>query len=72
MWHARDYGLLVANPFGRAAFGAGLSSKVVVSPANSLRLRFGLLIHSSAGQDDVDLSAAYQSYLELCRDGMSQ
>ena len=62
-WHARDYGFVTANPFGRAAFDAGPSSKVVVRPSSHLRLRFGIRIHVAANEDDVDLPAAYQDYL---------
>jgi hypothetical protein len=66
-WHARDYGFMAANPFGRAAFSAGPPSKVVVRPDTDLRLRFGILIHVGTGKDDVDLPAAYQDYLGMCR-----
>jgi hypothetical protein len=31
-WHTRDYGFMTANPFGRAAFGAGRTSQVQVAP----------------------------------------
>ncbi len=47
-WHARDYGLLVANPFGRQALTGGEKSSVVVRRGETLRLRFGLLIHATA------------------------
>ena len=29
-WHARDYGFMAANPFGRAAFHAGSPSKMKI------------------------------------------
>lgn len=64
-WHARDYGFVAANPFGRAAFKAGPPSKIVVSPDAPLRLRFGILVHSSAMEQDVDLAAAYHNFLDL-------
>ena len=64
-WHARDYGFVAANPFGRAAFKAGRPSKVVVSPDAPLRLRFGIFVHVSAGENDIDLAAAYQDFLDL-------
>jgi hypothetical protein len=66
-WHARDYGFVAANPFGRAAFSAGPPSKVVVRPGAALRLQFGLLIHASEKEDDVDLAVAYRDYLEMRR-----
>jgi len=58
-FHARDYGLLVANPFGRNAFTKGEKSRVVVGDGASLRLRFGVLIWS--GKPDPE--AAYRDYL---------
>lgn len=44
-WHNRDYGLFVANPFGRAAMKQGEQSRVPVNPGTSLRLRFGASVH---------------------------
>jgi hypothetical protein len=59
-YHARDYGLLVANPFGRNALTGGEPSRVVVKPGERLRLRFGVLVHGGAAPD---LPAAYQDFL---------
>lgn len=47
--HARDYGFLAANPFGRNAFGKGELGKVVVQPGESLRLQYSVLLHSAVG-----------------------
>lgn len=62
-FHARDYGLLVANPFGRNAFTRGEKSRIVVKPGETLRLRFGVLF--SSGRPD--LEAAYRDYLAQIR-----
>ena len=59
-FHARDYGLLVANPFGREAFTKGEKSQVVVKPGEVLTLRFGILLHDG----ELDREAAYQAFLE--------
>ena len=59
--HTRDYGVIVGNPFGRDAFGKGEKSKVVVRPGDTLRLRYGVLLH--AGRPD--LPGAYAEYLRL-------
>jgi Family of unknown function (DUF6807) len=64
-FHARDYGLLEANPFGRQAFGKGDKSSVVVKPGEKLRLRYGVLIHSGPERSEVDFAAAYKDYLQL-------
>jgi len=58
-FHARDYGLLVANPFGRRAFNQGEPSRVVVERGNTLTLRFGVLVHDAA----LDRRIAYRDFL---------
>jgi len=62
-FHARDYGLFAANPFGRQALTGGEPSRVVVRPGEALRLRFGVLLHGSPAGEAVDLKAAYADYL---------
>lgn len=62
-FHARDYGLLVANPFGRRAFTKGEPSKLVIQKGDRLRLRFGVLIHDGA----IDSPAAYADYQRTAR-----
>jgi len=64
-FHARDYGLLEANPFGRQAFKQGDVSKVVVKPGETLGLRYGVLLHSTPLESPPDLAAAYQDYVNL-------
>lgn len=38
-FHARDYGLLVANSFGRQAFRKGTPSRVEAKPGEKFRMR---------------------------------
>jgi len=64
-WHARDYGLLVANPFGRNAMTGGQKSRVVVRRGDKLELRFGVLVHSSARESDVDIGAVFSRFSPL-------
>jgi hypothetical protein len=59
--HARDYGVLVANPFGPRAGGP---ARLVVKKGNALRLRFGVLVHAGPADKPVDLKAAYQQFLK--------
>jgi hypothetical protein len=63
--HARDYGFIAANPFGRMAFTRGQPSKVVVAPREKLRLRYGVLFHDGPQDALPDLRAAYKDYLKL-------
>jgi hypothetical protein len=48
-WHARGYGLMAANPFGRAKSGfpamKGNTDLVKLAKGEHLKLRYGLLIH---------------------------
>lgn len=48
-WHSRDYGLMAANPFGRAKSGfpamKGRTDLVKLDKGEHLKLRYGLLIH---------------------------
>jgi hypothetical protein len=61
-FHARDYGLLVANPFGRKAFIQGDASKIVIKPGDELRLRYGIFVHAG---NEPDIESAFQDYLKL-------
>ncbi len=64
-FHARDYGLLVANPFGQNAFTGGERSRVVVPEGRTLRLRFGVLVFDG----EPDMTAAYRDFLSQLDDG---
>ena len=44
-WHNRDYGVFVANPFGRQAMKQGARSEITVAQGETLRIRFGALVH---------------------------
>jgi hypothetical protein len=64
-FHARNYGLIVANPFGRNAFGHGKKSTVSVKPGDRLRLRYGIFVHAGPVDAEPDIAAAYDAYLKL-------
>ncbi|MFC1759377.1 DUF6807 family protein [Planctomycetota bacterium] len=57
-WHARDYGFVAANPFGKAAFEKGEKSKTVVKPGTTFRVQFGIFIHDELPLGKIDRSAA--------------
>jgi len=48
-WHARGYGLMAANPFGRAKSGfpaqKGMTDLVKLAKGEHLKLRYGLFLH---------------------------
>ena len=59
-WHNRDYGVFVANPFGRAAMKQGDKSTVTVKRGENFRLRFGAAIHVGP---EFYPGAAYRDFL---------
>lgn len=63
--HARDYGFMAANPFGRNAFTRGEKSRVPVEPGETFRLRYGVLVYSLPADEQMDLEQAYRKYVKL-------
>lgn len=68
-WHNRDYGLLVANPFGRAALTGGEQSSVEVVSGKPLRLLFVAIAHDREAPAGMayDPAAAATDALEQAR-----
>ena len=64
-FHARNYGMIVANAFGRNAFGKGEKSSVTVEPGEKFRLRYGVFIHAGTKDQDPHISKAYRDYVKL-------
>lgn len=64
-FHARDYGFVAANPFGRRAFTKGEVSRVAVEPGKPLRLRYAVVVHSGP----VDLPAVARTALQALETG---
>jgi len=60
-FHNRDYGLMVANPFGQKAFAQGEASRVPVKRGETFHLRFIAFVHSTATNHPPDLSAVYNT-----------
>ncbi len=50
-WHNRDYGVFVANAFGRAAMGQGPRSEFVVKRGERMRLSYAALLHEGEAFD---------------------
>jgi hypothetical protein len=68
-WHNRDYGLMVANPFGREAMRQGERSAVVIKRGESMRLRFGARVYSLAPGAHIDAPGAYGEFVRSPRRG---
>jgi hypothetical protein len=67
-WHSRDYGLMAANPFGRAKsrFPAmkGRTDLVRLGKGEHLRLRYGILLHDGDAQQG-QVSDLYRRFEKL-------
>jgi hypothetical protein len=70
-WHARNYGLLAANPFGRekhAKFPGrkGNSELVKLKKGGRLKLRYGLFLHAKDAKG-ADVAGAFARFAKLRR-----
>jgi Methane oxygenase PmoA len=67
-WHARGYGLLAANPFGRdkAGFPAmkGKTDLVKMAKGDHLKFRYGILLHDGDVKDG-KVAECYERFVKL-------
>jgi putative membrane-bound dehydrogenase-like protein len=63
-WHNRDYGVFIANPFGRAAMKQGEKSTHSVSVGQPFRIRFTAVIHEGREFDPAAEFRATQGNLD--------
>ncbi|MFN9719793.1 MAG: PVC-type heme-binding CxxCH protein [Planctomycetota bacterium] len=61
-WHNRDYGVFVANPFGREAMKQGARSAITLAPGETLKVTFGALVHD---QREFDRNEEYRQFQRL-------
>lgn len=57
-WHVRDYGVFVANSFGPRSKGGPAE----IAAGEPLRLRYGVLLHETAAEGDLDLAAEFGAF----------
>jgi hypothetical protein len=63
-WHARDYGLLAANPFAVHAYDpAAPESKVTLQPGQSVHLRYRVVVHPK--MDRAAIERLYKTWAGL-------
>lgn len=63
--HARDYGFLAMNPFGRRSFtGKGEASRVVLTAERPIMLRFAMVVHESGTEAEYDPAQADRAWRE--------
>lgn len=61
-WHNRNYGVFIANPFGRLAMKQGEKSMITVKQGETFRLKFAAVLHDAT---DYDPAMAYTDFLEF-------
>lgn len=66
--HARDYGLMTLNPFGRRVFGAPRDGTLTVAGDDTLRLRFAVLLYTTAGKDSPSLTDLAEQAMQRMAD----
>jgi hypothetical protein len=59
-WHSRDYGVIVANGFGKRILPASADGKLVVKPGDALKLRYDVLLFDTPAAAPIDFAAAYR------------
>lgn len=64
-WHNRDYGVFVANPFGRNAMQQGAASRIVIPRGQKFRIGFGAAIHAAGNYSP---KTAWQRFLPLLKE----
>lgn len=63
-WHARDYGLFTANPFGRRGYDKSAEAReTVLEPGESLRVRMKIVIYDGIADKD-RLDKDYADYIK--------
>ena len=66
-WHSRAYGLMAANPFGRAKSFPSIKGKndlVKIEKGGRLELRYGMLLHDGDAESG-EVAANYRRFVEL-------
>ncbi|CAN5672345.1 hypothetical protein BH24ACI4_BH24ACI4_23960 [soil metagenome] len=64
-WHSRDYGVIVANGFGKRVLPAPAEGTLVVKAGDALKLRYDLLLFDTPAAEPIDLAAAYKAIQSL-------
>ncbi|MBN2091120.1 PmoA family protein [candidate division KSB1 bacterium] len=65
-WHARDYGLFTANPFGRKMYtnGAEEPLEMILHPGESMQFKARVMIYSGTMTEEA-LKQAYEDYKQM-------
>jgi len=66
-WHVRDYGLMVANLFGRKAFRIKDGKTVKVDKGQVYRMRYGVYVHGNSMRSLKDVSKEYEFFKQALK-----
>ena len=61
-WHCRDYGVIVANGFGKRVLPAATEGKLIIKRGEKLSLRYGVLLFDTPAPVEIELGAAYRDF----------
>ncbi|WP_414663641.1 PVC-type heme-binding CxxCH protein [Horticoccus sp. 23ND18S-11] len=61
-WHSRDYGLLVANGFGKRVLPESAAGKLVVPAGQALKLGYGVLLFDAPASSAIDFAAVNREF----------
>jgi hypothetical protein len=61
-WHTRDYGVFVANGFGKLALPPEAAGKLVIKAGEALKLRYGILLFDAPTAAPIDFAAVSREF----------
>lgn len=61
-WHSRDYGVIVANGFGKRVLPPAANGRLVLPAGSTLRLRYGILLFDVPAATPIDFAAKNREY----------
>jgi len=67
-FHARDYGYIAANPFGRQSMKQGEKSAVTIKKGENFSLGFGILVYCKPDGSETNVNEAYLDYLNVLKE----
>ena len=66
-WHVRDYGLMVANLFGRKAFRIKDGKTVKMEKGQVYRMRYGVYVHGKSMRNLKDINKEYKFFKNVLK-----
>jgi hypothetical protein len=64
-WHSRDYGVIVANGFGKRVLPPAANGRLVLPAGSTLRLRYGILLFDAPAATPIDFAQTNRQFQAL-------